>query len=99
VEKVTGTNKGRKRQLKSCVGRLDISKQQASRLGVAPYNRLSPVLETCSLLLSGNESYQNAEADIYNSNWGEGWTQYTAPTRTDKRVVFSTGQTGNFRSE
>ncbi len=29
-----------------------------------PYKRLSPVLEICCLLLSANESYQSAEADI-----------------------------------
>jgi hypothetical protein len=46
------------------VGRLSLTKKQASRLGVPPYKRLSPVLETCCLLLSANESYQNAEADI-----------------------------------
>ncbi len=46
------------------MGRLSITKKQASRLGVPPYKRLSPVLETCCLLLSANESYQNAEADI-----------------------------------
>lgn len=61
---MTGISKGRTRQLKSCVGRLSITKKQASRLGVPAYKRLSPVLETCCLLLSANESYQNAEADI-----------------------------------
>jgi hypothetical protein len=61
---VTGINKGRARQLKSCVGRLSITKKQASRLGVPPYKRLSPVLETCCLLLCANESFQNAQTDI-----------------------------------
>lgn len=61
---MTGIHKGRSRQLKSCVGKLSITKKQASRLGVAPYKRLSPVLETCCLLLSANQSYQDAEADI-----------------------------------
>jgi hypothetical protein len=64
VQKVTGINKGRSRQLKSCVGRLAITKQQASRLGVPAYKRLSPLLEICCLLLSANESYHNAETDI-----------------------------------
>jgi hypothetical protein len=61
---VTGISRGRTRQLKSCVGKLDITKKQASRLGVPAYKRLSPVLETCCLLLSANESYKNAEADL-----------------------------------
>jgi hypothetical protein len=55
---VTGISRGRTRQLKSCVGKLDITKKQASRLGVPAYKRLSPVLETCCLLLSANESYK-----------------------------------------
>lgn len=33
-------------------------------MGVPAYKRLSPVLETCCLLLSANESYQDAQADI-----------------------------------
>jgi len=33
-------------------------------LGVPAYKRLSPVLETCCLLLSANESSQDAQADI-----------------------------------
>jgi len=61
---VTGIHKGRTRQLKSCVGKLTLTKKQASRLGVPPYKRLSPLLEICCLLLSANESYQDAEADI-----------------------------------
>lgn len=61
---MTGIDKGRSRQLKSCVGKLSLTKKQASRLGVPAYKRLSPLLETCCLLLSANESYQNAEADI-----------------------------------
>lgn len=61
---MTGIHKGRTRQLKSCVGKLTITKKQASRLGVPPYKRLSPLLDICCLLLSANESYQTAEADI-----------------------------------
>ena len=57
-------SKGRTRQVKSCVGKLSLTKKQASRLGVPAYKRLSPVLETCCLLLSANESYQDAETDI-----------------------------------
>lgn len=61
---MTRTTKGRKRKLKSCVGRLDISQKQAYKLGIAPYQRFSPLLETCCLLLSANESYKNAAADL-----------------------------------
>lgn len=60
----TGTQQGRKQKLKSCVGVLSISKKQATKLGVMSYSRLSPLLQKCCLLLSANESYQNAAKDI-----------------------------------
>lgn len=50
--------------MKSCVGVLPISKQQANKLGVQSYSRLSPLLQKCCLRLSANESYQNAEQEI-----------------------------------
>lgn len=43
---------------------LPISKQQATKLGVRSYSRLSPLLQKCCLRLSANESYQNAEQEI-----------------------------------
>ncbi len=46
------------------MGNLTITEKQASRLGIEPYTRHSPLLEKCCLLLSANESYQNAEQDI-----------------------------------
>lgn len=56
--------KGRKRKIKSCVGQLKITEKQCVSLGVNPYTRHSPLLEKCCLLLSANESYQNAEKDM-----------------------------------
>jgi hypothetical protein len=41
-----------------------LSEQQAHRLAVKPYERRSPYLEKCCLLLSANESYQRVEEDI-----------------------------------
>lgn len=38
--------------------------QQALRLGLDAYQRLSPMLEKCCLRLSANESYQKAEGEI-----------------------------------
>lgn len=46
------------------MGKLTISKKQAQALGIEPYTRHSPLLEKCCLLLSANESYQNAEKDL-----------------------------------
>ena len=48
----------------SCVGQLKITEKQCDRLGVNSYTRHSPLLEKCCLLLSANESYQNAEKDM-----------------------------------
>ncbi len=46
------------------MGKLKITKKQASRLGIEPYRRLSPILEKCCLLLAANESFQDAENDL-----------------------------------
>lgn len=50
--------------MKSCIGTLEIHQQQARRLDIASYDRLSPVLSTSCLRLCANESYQNAEAEV-----------------------------------
>ncbi len=50
--------------MKSCVGVLPIREKQANQLGLMPRTQLSPLLEKCCLLVSANESYQNAESDI-----------------------------------
>lgn len=60
----TGTESGRIRTIRSCVGRIKITQKQASRLGIEPYRRLSPLLEKCCLLLAANESFQDAEHDL-----------------------------------
>ena len=46
------------------MGSLSITKKQANRLGLAPYQRRSPLLERCCLILSANSSYQNGETDL-----------------------------------
>lgn len=43
---------------------MSISEQQGQRLGLQARTQWSPVLETCCLLLSANESYQRAAEDI-----------------------------------
>ena len=50
--------------MKSCIGTLEIHQQQARRLDIASYDRLSPVLSNSCLRLCANESYQNAEAEV-----------------------------------
>jgi hypothetical protein len=46
------------------VGTLSLTTKQAKKLNIAPYSRTSPLLEKCCLLLSANESYQDAERDV-----------------------------------
>jgi len=63
IRQATGTDKGRERQVKSCVGVLPIREKQASQLGLKPRTQISPLLEKCCLLVSANESYKDAESD------------------------------------
>jgi len=74
IEQTTGTSKGRPRQIKSCVGELPITEKQAQKLGLEPRSHLSPVLEKCSLRLCANESYQNAELELFAFFGGESGT-------------------------
>ena len=60
----TGTTAGRKRLIKTCIGELRVSEQQAKKLGIKPRKRLSPQLEKSCLLLSANVSYFNAATDL-----------------------------------
>lgn len=64
MESSTGTTAGRKRPVKTCVGALRISEQQAKKLGLQPRKRLSPWTEKSCLLLSANVSYENAARDF-----------------------------------
>lgn len=57
VREKTGTDKGYTRTIRSCVRQIKITKKQASRLGIEPYRRLSPMLSKCCLLLAANESF------------------------------------------
>ncbi|NEO02562.1 MAG: ISKra4 family transposase [Moorea sp. SIO3I7] len=65
ITKKTNTQRGKTRTIKSCLGKLKITKKQADALGIEPLTRHSPLLEKCCLLLSANESYHNAETDLY----------------------------------
>lgn len=48
----------------SPLGVLPIRDAQARRLGLAPYQQLSPLLEKCALRLSANQSYQQAQEEL-----------------------------------
>lgn len=60
----SGTNSGRKRHLKSILGEISISENQATVLQVKARTQLSPYLEKCCLLLSATGSYQRCAEDI-----------------------------------
>jgi hypothetical protein len=55
---------GRVKEVKSCVGIVKVKSKKARKLGLKKGARRSPVLEKCCLLLSANESFQNAERDV-----------------------------------
>ena len=79
-----GENKaGRKRRIKTCIGKITISTKQATRLRSKKGNRLSPQIEKCCLLLVGNESFVNAEKDL------EILTGVNVPHSTQHRLVNS----------
>ena len=46
------------------MGQVKVTKKQAARLELKPYSQISPSFEKNCLLLSGNESFQDAENDL-----------------------------------
>jgi hypothetical protein len=50
--------------MKSIVGSLDLTDNQAKYFGLKAYSQFSPLMEKCCLLISANESYQMAEKDL-----------------------------------
>lgn len=50
--------------MKSILGKLQLTSEQAARLGVNPGRQISPYLETCCLRASANVSYRHAEQDV-----------------------------------
>lgn len=57
-------NKGEKANPKKLCWKSKNNKKAREKLGIEAYTRHSPLLEKCCLLLSANESYQNAEEDM-----------------------------------
>ena len=64
IQVVTGTTKGRTRKLKSSIGILKLTTNQAKKLEVKSSTQLSPHLQKCCLLLSANVSYANTAQDL-----------------------------------
>jgi hypothetical protein len=55
-QRSSGTKAGKESHLKSCIGELPITSKQAKQLKERARTQLSPNMEKCCLLTSGNES-------------------------------------------
>jgi hypothetical protein len=60
----TGTRARRTKSVNSIIGKVKISENQASKLGLSKNNRLSPMLEKCCLGAVAKVSFEDAEKDI-----------------------------------
>jgi hypothetical protein len=65
IAQKTQTQRGKERVIKSSVGKLRLRRQQLEKLGVEKRSRISPLLQKCCLCLSANESFAQAESDLY----------------------------------
>ncbi|MEO0849683.1 MAG: hypothetical protein AAFY50_25240 [Cyanobacteria bacterium J06648_1] len=81
IRRRTGTNVGRKKTVKSIIGKLRLSEKQALILDLKAYQRLSPYLIECCLRASANVSYENAAQDI------ERYTGIIVSGKTQQRLV------------
>ncbi len=61
---VTGESGGYKRRIKSIIGELLITSNQAEQLNVKSNSQLSPYLEICCLRTSASVSYEKAAEEV-----------------------------------
>ena len=64
IKQATGTEQGRPRTVKSCIGELIITEKQAEKLDIKKSTRLSPLFEKCCLRQIANLSYENAAQEM-----------------------------------
>ncbi|UBF29528.1 ISKra4 family transposase (plasmid) [Kovacikia minuta CCNUW1] len=64
ITRASGPSSGRSRQLKSILGSISLTENQAKVLNVKERTQLSPYLEKCCLILSANVSYERSAQDI-----------------------------------
>ena len=67
--------------MKSTLGVLEITANQAEELKVLPHRQISPHLENCCLRLSATVSYEQAEQDLAYL------TGIRVPAKTQQRIV------------
>lgn len=77
----TATTEGYPRKLKSILGELHLTSEQAKRLQVKAGRQISPMLENCCLRVSANVSYQRTAEDI------ELLTGLSVSAKTQHRLV------------
>lgn len=70
-----------RRTLKSILGKLNLTRTQATALKVKPNSQLSPYLEMCALRISANVSYAHASEDL------AVLTGITVSSKTQQRLV------------
>jgi hypothetical protein len=64
IQQATGTEQGRPRTVKSCIGELIITEKQAEKLDIKKSTRLSPLFEKCCLRQIANLSYSKAAKEM-----------------------------------
>lgn len=64
IKQATGTEQGRQRTVKSCIGELRITEKQAEKLEFKKSTRLSPLFEKCCLRQIANLSYEKAAQEM-----------------------------------
>lgn len=65
IKEATGTERGRPRTVKSCLGELKITEKQAQKLAIKKSTRFSPLFEKCCLRLAANLSYEKASEELF----------------------------------
>ena len=81
ISTTTATTEGYPRTLKSILGTLSLTSEQAERLQVKAGSQISPMLERCCLRVSANVSYQRTAEDI------ELLTGMRVSAKTQQRLV------------
>jgi hypothetical protein len=81
IKKSTGTDKGRKRTIKSPLVKIPITEQQCKKLKINSHTQLSPLLQKCCLKISANISYQNSAKNV------EYLTEIYVADKTQQRLV------------
>lgn len=81
IDQASPPQEGYRRTLKSILGELRLTRQQALSLEVQPSSQLSPYLEKCCLRVSANHSYRSASEEMAIL------TGITVSAKTQQRLV------------